>query len=410
MTAPSFSLGELEQSFRQLGEDRYIYQIPDAGLTLEVDRLRRDRHELIGELAVSCDLAGARDIDGIINVADFNFSSARARQDRARLLKSRSNTPTIDWEQVLEGLCINVRAHDRSGQPAIMLRDIPRPSADAAIDVDGIPLLRDHPTIFFGDGGSAKSLLALWRAGRLDQQAYRVGLFDWELSGEDHRLRLEQLFGEAMPAIVYVRCYRPLVHEADRLKRIVREHGLTHAVYDSIAFACDGPPEAADTAASYFRAVRSIGIGSTHVAHITKGENGDQRPFGSAFWHNGARATWFVKLADSTEPDRISIGLFNRKANLGAKQSPVGFEIRFTPERITFSRVNLADVDSLAVKLPIHQRMRHLLQAGSLTTKEIAEELDVPENSITQAVKRKDRWFTKFPDQSGVYRIGLLKR
>jgi predicted XRE-type DNA-binding protein len=67
-------------------------------------------------------------------------------------------------------------------------------------------------------------------------------------------------------------------------------------------------------------------------------------------------------------------------------------------------------VDSLAVTLPIAQRVRHLLQAGAMTTKQIAEKLDVAENSVTQAVNRKDRWFTKVPDQSGVYRIGLLQQ
>ena len=32
---------------------------------------------------------------------------------------------------------------------------------------------------------------------------------------------------------------------------------------------------------SYFRAVRQLGIGSLHVAHIRQGDNNDQRPFGS---------------------------------------------------------------------------------------------------------------------------------
>jgi hypothetical protein len=31
--------------------------------------------------------------------------------------------------------------------------------------------------------------------GHLDQAGMRVGLFDWELAGEDHRDRLERLFG-----------------------------------------------------------------------------------------------------------------------------------------------------------------------------------------------------------------------
>jgi hypothetical protein len=34
----------------------------------------------------------------------------------------------------------------------------------------------------------------------------------------------------------------PLVHEVDRLRRIVRDHRIDFGVYDSIAFASDGHP------------------------------------------------------------------------------------------------------------------------------------------------------------------------
>src|SRR6185369_10696077 len=110
-----------------------------------------------------------------------------------------------------------------------------------------------------------------------------------------------------------------LVYEVDRLTRIVRDRHIDYAVFDSVAFASDGPPEAAEVAGRYFRAVRQIGCGSLHIAHISKAENGDQKPFGSAFWHNGARSTWFAKRANEetsgTEP--LNLGLFHRKSNLG---------------------------------------------------------------------------------------------
>ena len=77
-----------------------------------------------------------------------------------------------------------------------------------------------------------------------------------------------------MPDVRYIRCDRPLVHEVDRLRRWIRDHHLEYVVLDSVAFGTDGPPEAAESAMAYMRAVRQLGIGARLIAHITK--SGDQ--------------------------------------------------------------------------------------------------------------------------------------
>ena len=79
-----------ERTFCQVGDGSYQLSVLTLGIQLTVDRLRRDRHELIGELAVACDLAGGRTIDGYLSVADFTLSSAHARATRAKLLAERS--------------------------------------------------------------------------------------------------------------------------------------------------------------------------------------------------------------------------------------------------------------------------------------------------------------------------------
>ncbi len=74
-------------------------------------------------------------------------------------------------------------------------------------------------------------------------------------------------------------------------------------------------------------------IGSLHVAHISKADGSDQKPFGSAFWHNGARATWYVKRAEGDSDEaRVTIALYNRKANLGPLRPAIGYEITFSQD------------------------------------------------------------------------------
>lgn len=44
--------------FTEETEDRYKLTVPDVGVVIEVNRLRRESHELIGELCVRCRLPG----------------------------------------------------------------------------------------------------------------------------------------------------------------------------------------------------------------------------------------------------------------------------------------------------------------------------------------------------------------
>jgi hypothetical protein len=378
-------------AFEEIARDRYRLAIPEARITIEVDRLRRESHELVGELAVRCDLPGIKTYDGTLSIADFNLSSARARSERAKLLTARSLVK-LEWGSYLEELCQQVLSAERRGLPAVDLRSLERPAKDDSLLIDGIRLPRRHPTILFADGGALKSYYALHASGRLADLGLAVAFFDWELCGEDHRDRLERLFGpEKMPKILYASCERPLVHEVDRLSRIVRDNRIDYAVYDSVVFACDGSPESAEVAGRYFRAVRQVGVsGSLHIAHTTKSEDGDQKPFGSVFWHNGARATYYAMLADSSPDGRIlSIGFFNRKVNLGPKQRKVtGFKVAFTEDRTYFAGADPAEMPELAVKIPMRQRMTRLLKQGELPLEEIAKQLEAKPDTISRTVRR----------------------
>jgi hypothetical protein len=318
--------------------------------------------------------------------------------DRAKYLAGRARTRDVDWVALVEEFCQKVLHADRAGQPAVDLRTLPPPAAEDILQVEGFHLSRRHPTILFGDGGAAKSYLGLYLAGCLAERGIRVLYCDWELAPEDHRVRLERLFWDGMPRILYARCDRPLVYEADRLRRIVREHDIEFSIYDSVGFACDGPPEAAEVAGRYFRAVRQIGGGSLHTAHISKGDNSDQKPFGSVFWHNMARSTWYAQLVNSeSNSDTLSLGLFNRKANLERLQAPIGFTVTFSDSRTTFRRADVADSPELAGQLSVRQRMAALLRKGAMTPDEIAQEINAKAETVNRTARRCKNLFILLP-------------
>ena len=398
------------RTFTKLRDGAYQLALFDLGISFQVDRLRRDRHELVGELTVCCDLAGARTVDGVLSVADFNFSSLRARQDRAKYCAERARDKTVDWLHLLEEFVHRVLSSEREGSPAVVLADLPEPVPDENWTIDRLPLLSKHPMILFGDGGTAKSYLALYLAGNLTIQGKRVALFDWELGADEHRHRLGRLFGSSLPRVVYVRCDQPLHYEADRLRRVVMEHQIQYAIFDSVAFACDGPPESAEVAARYYRAVRQIGGGSLHIAHVTKAEDGDQKPFGSAFWHNGARASWFCKRSDTDDLPVVRVGLYNRKANLGRLQRAVGFQADFSDECTKIRQIDLAETADLAERLPLWQRVKAELSRGPLTVSDIAERLGAKPDSIQKVVRRDTRRFLQLAGQGVQAKISLVAR
>lgn len=380
-------------------------ELRQIGIVFEAERLRRERDELIGELRVFCHLPGARTVNGTLATADFNFSSLRARQDRAKFLKERARTNgDIDWYALLEEFVQGVFNTEREGDPAVDLRSVPKPTADE-ISIHGLAFPRRHPSILFGDGGSAKSYTALWLAGELVRSGMKVALFDWELCGEDHRDRLERLYGEMMPEITYCRCEKPLHHEVDRLQRVVREKQIQFAIYDSVAFACGMAPEMAEAAGKYFMAVREINCGSLHIAHQTKGEMGDQKPFGSVFWFNGARSIWYAQANERLEGDnKLQVGFIHRKNNLGQKHPSVGFRIEFHDRRTIFTPEAIQENADAAAKLSVKQRMFQILKSGSLTFDEIGDQIGASAETVKVTAYRER---SRFIVLSGG-RVGLV--
>src|SRR5262249_32837777 len=87
-------------------------------------------------------------------------------------------------------------------------------------------------------------------------------------------------------------------------------------------------------------AVNDIGVaGSLHIAHNTKkiarAERGYEKPFGSAFWHNSARATWFIAAVPARSDDRLTLSFKPRKSNLTERGDDMSITIEFGADQTT---------------------------------------------------------------------------
>ena len=272
----------------------------------------------------------------------------------------------------------------------------------------------DHLSILFGAGDTLKSYLALCVLVAMAEQGIKGLYCDWELVKEDHRERLAALCGPTMPeAIRYAHCDRPLVHEVDRLRRIIRADEIRYVVLDSVAYGTLGDPAEAAAAMDFCRAVGQFGVGALAIAHITKtGDQNDQMPYGSVFWHNSARMTYNVKRSDAVDDSgEVSLACFNRKSNLGARQGAVGLRVTFADDRVTFTGIDVATIDDMTAMLPLWQRIRHVVKRGPLPLHAIARELNYDNvDSLDRVVRRHKGVFTKINGADGVQQIALLDR
>ena len=311
----------------------------------------------------------------------------------------------------------------RVGDPGLLLRDAEElaPGPDALTDP---PLLEaDGLSILFGDGGSLKSWIALALASSLQagtsyvdgltvRTPRRVGYLDWEWSARRHRRRLVQLAGTDLPELAYLRCTRSLPDERDRVRRFVRDYGLDYLVVDSVGLACGGEPESAEIATRFANVFSSLVPAGLGIAHVTKAaaDKPPDKPFGSAYWHNSARRTWYARLAgEATRSARRSGSTTARPTmarghNRSAWTSP-GPRIG-SPCAIA----DIREVPELDAGRSIAVRMRELLgRQGAMELHAIASALDERIDSVKQAAYRgkRDGRLVNFPGPDGVYRWAL---
>tara|TARA_Y100000310_G_scaffold343146_1_gene449435 strand:+ start:1557 stop:3398 length:1842 start_codon:yes stop_codon:yes gene_type:complete len=390
---------------RRDGED-LVYEWEEHQVSIKLSNLHHSRDGLQARIEITTTRPGrSPKVHGPVN---WGLYSTSGRATLVRYLKTRIDD--MDWGSVLENTAKLASDTFEESAPVVLLSTV-KPTAPAfAVR----PLVSEgETTVMFGTGDSGKSYISLALALALHSNV-RVGPFtpiiphrtlylDWETNEETHAWRLQQLLaghgiGGGVPDIAYIRCYAPLTEHLRAAKKAITDHSLSYVVIDSAAAACGGEPEKAEMALRFMNALRSLSVSATVIAHSVKANSGGM-PFGSVFWHNEPRATFEFMPSTEERPNEINVGVYNRKSNNAAKSKPMGLQLAFTDDSVKINQIDIQSVPDLAGKTAIKDQIFALLKNQQLTVSEIADELDLSENTVLQTLKRNEgTLFVALPD------------
>lgn len=368
-----------------------IYELawPDIQLLMRCDRLHQDsRFNLTTEITIKSTMPG---VAQHVHQARLNLTSTTARRTLIRELESR--IPDYPWPSLVEELAVRVLEAHRQGEPVIALADY---SPTEALDFRLTPILQEQQsTVFYGQGESGKTWIGLFIACLLTLPLPALGwqpepgpvlYLDYETdpdTGWDRINMITKGLNAPIPDHLYWRqMLHPLAGDIEIIQREVLEKGIVLVVVDSAALACM-EPEKSELTIPYFAALRSLKCTTLTIAH-TEASGRQDRPFGSIFWRNLPRANFRLRSNSDSGNDDLVVGIKQTKGNNRRRLQDIGVKLSFSSfdNAVSFSRVDVADVEELANTLPLKTRIAHLLRKGALTSTELADQLGVPAQQI----------------------------
>jgi hypothetical protein len=258
-------------------------------------------------------------------------------------------------------------------------------------------ILAAYVTLLYGDGGEAKSLLALALAvaiagdsgewlGR-EVESYPVLYVDFELDAEEQARRVHQLCrGQGLDTLpkdlLYMSALGHPAREAfTAALEACKKHGVGLMVVDSLGPALQGDAEAAKDVIGFFQKsvepFRVEGIAILIIDHQSRLQAGQsyqsKGAFGSVFKTNLARS---VIQAQATERGEgtLTVRLRQKKHNFGPLAEPFGVKLSFTEQAVSLEAVEL-DASELAEEATLNatDRVKLALENGPAYPWEIAE-------------------------------------
>jgi hypothetical protein len=293
----------------------------------------------------------------------------------------------------------------RDTKPEVVrLAEVERPGPRRYLCQDLV--LAAYVTLLHGDGGVAKSLLALalavavagnsqeWLQRRVENG--RVLYLDFELDAEEQARRVHQLCNgaglEKPPEdLLYMSAVGHRTREAfEAARQTCEEYGVELLVVDSYGVALHGDAENARDVIGfhqeYLEPLRALGIAVLvidHQSRLQAGQSYQQKgAFGSVYKGNLARS---VIQAEATERGEgtLTVRLRQKKHNFGPLAEPFSVKLFFSEEAVTLEAVELkASELAEEATLTAPERVKLALEEGPAYAWEIAETTGVPLKTI----------------------------
>lgn len=373
----------------------YRLRWQDEQVVMLLDRLYEDSH-----YQVSCEIQINTSAPGVATHlhggSRLNLTSSEARRRLSKYL-SEDISPN-NWTAMLEQAAVMVLTEWRKGAPIV---ELAKHQVTESLGMRVRPLLQERQaTVFFGEGDTLKSFMALFLAVLVRSGVSQAGLtpepgnvlyLDYETDEDTMWQRAHMIalgIGLDIPdGIFYRYMHQPLAADIQQINRLVLDRGIEFIVVDSAAPAVLEPESAAMTT-EYFRALRSLRTTSLTIAHVAKNAR-EATPFGSTYWRNLPRANFRVQA--SRELEHVAVGLKHTKSNNGRRLHDLGFSFEFNTEgnRVVIEAMEVKDVPELARGLPPSERIASALSHGALSLDEIRELFpDITAGDISTTLSR----------------------
>jgi AAA domain len=276
---------------------------------------------------------------------------------------------------------------------------------------------KNHTTTVFGDGGSAKSILALsagiavaggaekWMSRKVENGPVLYG--DFELDADEQRRRAYQVargvyLDKPPQDLLYVSGLgRPADEVLIGCLDVCVKEGVKLFIVDSLGIALEGDAgDARDVIRfhnKYLDPFRAEDITLLVIDHQGKTQAGERyqskRTFGSVYKENLARSVIQVEPGDQGN-GLLTVKLRQTKHNFGPKAEPFGAKLTFTDEMITVVEYSL-EATELAQENSLNagDRVMLVLKDGPTFPADISESSGMPlgtvKNALTNLRKRR---------------------